>query len=199
MRVKYQEFQQRDQFSDIEVLALAHGTLIEDPPAEGLSRLPIPPMLMLDRITHISRDGRKGRVSAERDVRLDDWFYQCHFVGDPVQPGCLGVDAIWQLLGFFCAWAGGRGYGRALGAGEIDFSGQIRPHNKRVRYELKVARFSMLRDSGVALGIADGEVLVDDEPIYTVKRARVGIFTGIDYPDYPNASENSLGGSTDRS
>lgn len=192
--MKYQEFLERDHFEDAEILGLAHGSLVEDPPAEGLARLPIPPMLMIDRITQISRDGRKGQVSAERDVRLDDWFFQCHFPGDPVQPGCLGVDAIWQLLGFFCGWAGGRGTGRALGVGEVEFSGQIRPLNKKVRYELQIVRFSILKGSGVAIGIADGQVLVDDEEIYTLKRAKVGIFNDIDYPDYPNPSKNSVGG-----
>ncbi len=192
--MKYQEFMKRDRFSDAEVLALSYGTLIEDPPSEGLPRLPAPPMLMVDRITHISRDGRKGRLSAERDVRLDDWFFQCHFLGDPVQPGCLGVDAIWQLLGFFCAWAGGRGAGRALGVGEVDFAGQIRPYNERVSYELEILRFSVLKAAGVAIGIADGRVLVDGEEIYTLKRAKVGVFRDIEYPDYPNRSVHSVGG-----
>ena len=196
--MKYVEFRERDHFTDEEVLALSRGSLIEDPPAGGLPRLPTPPMLMIDRVTQITRDGRKGTVSAERDVRVDDWFFQCHFLGDPVQPGCLGVDAIWQLLGFFCAWNGGEGAGRALGVGEVEFSGQIRPHNKRVRYELQIVRFSNLKASGVSLGIADGQVLVDDEEIYSLKRAKVGVFKGIEYPDYPLRSENSVGGIMDR-
>ncbi len=197
--MKYQEFLQRDHFDDIEVLGLAHGTLVEDPPPEGLARLPIPPMLMIDRITSISQQGRKGLVSAERDVRMDDWFFQCHFPGDPVQPGCLGVDAIWQLLGFFCGWGGARGTGRALGVGEVEFAGQIRPHNKRVNYELQILRFSVLKESGVAIGIANGQVLVDGEEIYSLKHAKVGIFHDIAYPDYPNPSANSVGGANEKS
>ena len=190
---------ERDQFSDTEILAMAHDTLIDDPPSEGLSRLPAPPMLMVDRITHVSRDGRKGRVSAERDVRVDDWFFQCHFRSDPVQPGCLGVDAIWQLLGFFCIWAGGRGAGRALGVGEVEFAGQIRPYNERVTYELDILRFSILKETGVAIGIANGRVIVDGEEIYTLKKAKVGIFRDIEYPDYPNRSIHSVGGIMDKS
>ena len=111
----YTEFQERRSFAKRELLAFAHGRLIDDPPAGFEARLPLPPLLMLDRIVELGRDGARGRLVAERDVQLDDWFFQCHFQGDPVQPGCLGVDAVWQLLGFFCAWRGGLGTGRALG------------------------------------------------------------------------------------
>jgi 3-hydroxyacyl-[acyl-carrier protein] dehydratase/trans-2-decenoyl-[acyl-carrier protein] isomerase len=193
--VKYAEFQARDHFAQDELLAFAHGRAIDDPPAGFGARLPMPPMLMLDRITEIRRDGSRGRVVGERDVRLDDWFFQCHFLGDPVQPGCLGVDGVWQLLGFFCAWAGGLGAGRALGCGEVDFSGQIRPRDGCVRTEVDVRRFTQLEKAGAAMVIGDATLSVNGEAIYRVERARVGTFQGIAYPDYPAASPNSRGGS----
>jgi 3-hydroxyacyl-[acyl-carrier protein] dehydratase/trans-2-decenoyl-[acyl-carrier protein] isomerase len=193
--VKYADFQARDHFAHDELLAFAHNRLIDDPPTGFGARLPLPPMLMLDRITEIRRDGNRGRVVGERDVRLDDWFFQCHFLGDPVQPGCLGVDGVWQLLGFFCAWAGGLGAGRALGCGEVDFSGQIRPRDGCVRTEVNVRRFTQLEKAGAAMVIGDATLSVNGEAIYRVERARVGTFQGIAYPDYPAASPNSRGGS----
>ena len=196
--MKYAEFQTRSEFEQHEILAMAHGRLIEDAPEGFATRLPVPPMLMVDRIAEITRKGSKGRIVAERAVNLDDWFFQCHFVGDPVQPGCLGVDGIWQLLGFFCAWSGGIGSGRALGCGEVDFFGQIRPHNKSIRYEIDVRRYTELERAGASMVIGDATLLVDDEPIYTVKKARVGTFQGIAYPDYPLPSENALGGQMER-
>jgi 3-hydroxyacyl-[acyl-carrier protein] dehydratase/trans-2-decenoyl-[acyl-carrier protein] isomerase len=158
------------------------------------SQLPVPPMLMVDRVTEIRREGRQGRVVAEREVRRDDWFFQCHFTNDPVQPGCLGVDAVWQLLGFFCTWAGGLGSGRALGCGEIEFSGQIRPHDRIVRYEIDVRRYSELKAAGSSIAIGDAVVLVDGEPIYTLRNAKSGLFRGIAYADYPHAGPNHKGG-----
>ena len=193
--MKYAEFQARDHFAHDELLGMAYGRLIEDPPAGFDARLPLPPMLMLDRITEIRREGNRGRVVGERDVRLDDWFFQCHFLGDPVQPGCLGVDGVWQLLGFYCAWAGGLGAGRALGCGEVDFSGQIRPRDVCVRTEVDVRRYTQLEKAGASMVIGDATLSVDGEPIYRVLRARVGTFQGIAYPDYPAASPNSRGGS----
>ena len=190
----YEEFRSRRSFSKEELLAYAHGTLISDPPSSFEARLPLPPMLMLDRILDIERDGARGRIVAERDVRLDDWFFQCHFLGDPVQPGCLGVDGVWQLLGWFCCWAGALGAGRALGCGEIEFSGQIRPHDAVVRYEIDVRRYSELARSGAAIAVGDGRLLVDGVPIYEIKRAKVGIFRNIAYADYPFPSERSRGG-----
>jgi 3-hydroxyacyl-[acyl-carrier protein] dehydratase/trans-2-decenoyl-[acyl-carrier protein] isomerase len=151
-------------------------------------------MLMLDRITEIRRDGARGRIVGERDVRLDDWFFQCHFLGDPVQPGCLGVDGVWQLLGFFCAWSGGPGSGRALGCGEVEFFGQIRPHDARVRTEIDVRRFTQLDKAGASMVIGDARLFVDGEEIYRVERAKVGTFQGLAYPDYPFASRNARGG-----
>lgn len=194
--MKYAEFRDRDQFAKEELLAFAHGRLIEDAPDTFGARLPLPPMLMVDRITELQRKGARGRILAERDVNLDDWFFQCHFLGDPVQPGCLGVDGIWQLLGFFCAWAGGPGTGRALGCGEVEFSGQVRPHDRLVRYEIDVRRYTELEKQGASMVIGDATLLVDDEPIYTVNRARVGTFQGIAYETYPDPGPNSKGGPT---
>jgi 3-hydroxyacyl-[acyl-carrier protein] dehydratase/trans-2-decenoyl-[acyl-carrier protein] isomerase len=196
--MRHAELLERTRFTQAELLALAQGNLVEDPPAEFM-RLPAPPMLMFDRIVEVTRAGPRGRIVAEQDIHLTDWFFQCHFRGDPVQPGCLGVDAIWQLLGFFCGASGAAGSGRALGCKEVEFSGQIRPHNTLVRYEVEVRRFSLLKESGSAVAIGTGTVSVDGELVYTVKDAKVGMFLGIAYPDYPAPSANSKGGILDRS
>ena len=192
--MKYAEFLQRTQFSKVELLASAWGTLVDDPPAEGLATLPAPPMLMVDRVVEIAHRGPQGRIVAEYDVPIDAWFFQCHFRSDPVQPGCLGVDAIWQLIGFYAAVRGAKGAGRALGAKEVEFVGQIRPHDTLVRYEIDIRRYTELAEAGAAIAIGTGRVVVDGEPIYTVKDAKVGIFKGIRYPDYPQPSPNSKGG-----
>ena len=192
--MKYDEFRERDHFTHDELLALAYGRLIDDPPEGFKTRLPLPPMLMIDRIVEISRDGRRGRIIAERYVRRDDWFFQCHFLGDPVQPGCLGVDGVWQLIGFYCAWNGALGTGRALGCNEVEFAGQIRPHDKVVRFEIDIVRYQDLPNSGSAIAIGDARVLVDGAHIYDIRRAKVGVFRDIDYPDYPWPSLRSKGG-----
>ena len=192
--MNYEEFLARRSFAKEELLAFGHGTLVADAPAAFTARLPTPPFLMVDRILEIERDGNRGRLIAERDVHLDDWFFQCHFTNDPVQPGCLGLDAVWQLLGFYCTWAGGMGSGRALGCGEVEFAGQIRPRNEVVRYDIRVLRYAALAASGSAVVIGDATVLVDGEPIYEIKRAKVGLFQGIGYDDYPAPSRNSRGG-----
>jgi 3-hydroxyacyl-[acyl-carrier protein] dehydratase/trans-2-decenoyl-[acyl-carrier protein] isomerase len=155
-------------------------------------------MLMVDRILEISAEKSRGKIVAERDVNLDDWFFQCHFNGDPVQPGCLGLDGIWQLLGFYCNWRGGVGSGRALGCGEVDFFGQIRPHDEVIRYEIAVRRYTELPTAGASMVVGDASLLVDGEEIYRVKGARVGLFRDIDYPDYPAPSEHSRGGRMER-
>jgi len=188
------EFLGRDAFTLLDLLAFAHGRLIKDPPEGFGARLPLPPMLMIDRIDHISKEKSRGKISASRDVRVDDWFFQCHFLGDPVQPGCLGLDGVWQLLGFYCNWRGGVGTGRALGCGEVEFFGQIRPHDGVMRYEVQIKRYAELKAAGAAIVIGDAQVLIDDQEIYTVKGARVGLFRDIDYPDYPFESERSHGG-----
>jgi 3-hydroxyacyl-[acyl-carrier protein] dehydratase/trans-2-decenoyl-[acyl-carrier protein] isomerase len=194
----YQAFKEKKSFNFEEILAFAYGTLVADPPPFFDARLPAPPFLMFDRITQIETDGKGGKIVAEQDIRLDAWYFQCHMPGDPVQPGCLGVDAIWQLLGYYCVWRGALGTGRALGCAEISFNGQIRPYNKIVRFEADVRRFSRLKESGASVVIGDGRIYVDDELIATVDQARVGVFKDIVYPDYPNRSKNSIGGMMNR-
>lgn len=142
----------------------------------GNAQLPMPPMLMFDRITHISDQGGafgKGEIIAEMEVKPDLWFFNCHFPGDPVMPGCLGLDAMWQLLGFYLAWRGGPGHGRALGAGEVKFTGQVTPKNKLVTYRIDLKRVIMRK---LVMGIADGIMMVDDRDIYFAKDLRVGLF-----------------------
>ena len=196
--IKYAEFRERGQFSKDDLLAISQGRLVEDPPAEFI-RLPAPPMLMIDRVVELTRNGPRGRIVGEQDIGVDDWFFHCHFRGDPVQPGCLGVDAVWQLVGLYCAAAGAAGSGRALGCKEVEFAGQIRPYNQVVRYEVNIRRYSELKQTGSAVAIGTAEVFVDDELIYKIKDAKVGMFLGIAYPDYPLRSENSVGGIMDRS
>lgn len=191
--MKYSEFLERTNFSREELIAQSQGNLVQDAPVE-LAKLPAPPFLMIDRITRIEKEGTKGRLVAEQDVAVDQWFFQCHFRNDPVQPGCLGVDAIWQLIGFYCCTQGAPGSGRALGCKEVEFLGQIRPHNKLVRYEVEIRRYTYLADQKAAMAIGTGKVLVDGEHIYTVNDAKVGIFEGITYSDYPLKSMNSVGG-----
>jgi 3-hydroxyacyl-[acyl-carrier protein] dehydratase/trans-2-decenoyl-[acyl-carrier protein] isomerase len=195
--MRYAEFIQREHFTYEELLGLSQGNLIVDAPNESI-RLPAPPMLMLSRGVELERRGSRGRIVGEQDINVADWFFHCHFRNDPVQPGCLGVDAIWQLVGLYTAANGAPGSGRALGCKEVEFTGQIRPYNKVVRYEVDIRRFSQLKDSGSAVSIGTAKVLVDGEHIYTVKDAKVGMFLGIDYPDYPAQSQNSVGGIMDR-
>lgn len=155
-----------------DLLRCADGELF----GPGGPRLPKPNMLMFDRITEINDEGGRkglGLITAELDIRPDLWFFQCHFKDDPVMPGCLGLDAMWQLVGFFLGWLGGTGYGRALGAGEIKFKGQVLPTAKRVLYRLDITRVIMQK---LKLAIADGELWVDDSLIYTAKDLRVGLF-----------------------
>lgn len=145
----------------------------------GNAQLPLPPMLMFDRITHIDNDGGaygKGSVIAELDIRPDLWFFGCHFEGDPVMPGCLGLDAMWQLVGFFLGWNGGPGQGRALGAREIKFSGQITPDRKLVTYRVNLKRVITRR---LVMGIADATLDCDGQEIYVASDLRVGLFTSI--------------------
>ncbi|MDO9264304.1 MAG: bifunctional 3-hydroxydecanoyl-ACP dehydratase/trans-2-decenoyl-ACP isomerase [Desulfosalsimonadaceae bacterium] len=192
--MKYNEFLAENHFDFESLLAFSYGRLIEDPPQDFDARLPAPPFLMMDRILSITKKGSRGRVVAEQDIRLDAWYFQCHFPGDPVQPGCLCVDAIWQLMGFYCVWCGALGAGRALGCGEVAFNGQIRPHNRVARFEIDILRFQELKQAGSSVVIADAQVFVDDESITTVKQARTGIFKGITYKGYPLKTPNYLGG-----
>jgi 3-hydroxyacyl-[acyl-carrier protein] dehydratase / trans-2-decenoyl-[acyl-carrier protein] isomerase len=134
-------------------------------------------MLMFDRITHIDDSGGKhgrGVVEAELDIHPDLWFFACHFDRDPVMPGCLGLDAMWQLVGFFLAWKGGLGRGRALGGADIQFTGQVTPDKRLVRYTVDIKR---IVQRGLVMGIADATMTVDGQPIYTGSSLRVGLFT----------------------
>ena len=140
------------------------------------AQLPAPPMLMMDRITEISLDGGefgKGHVVGELDIRPDLWFFGCLFSGDPVMPGCLGLDAMWQMVGFYLGWIGGEGRGRALGLGELKFSGQVLPNVRKVVYNIDVKR---VMRSKLVLGIADGWLSMDGEIIYRAKDLKVGLF-----------------------
>jgi 3-hydroxyacyl-[acyl-carrier protein] dehydratase/trans-2-decenoyl-[acyl-carrier protein] isomerase len=162
----------RSSYGKHDLLRHAHGR------AEGQKelRIPSPPMLMLDRIVEISADGGehgKGRIVAEKDVVLDEWFFLCHFRDDPVMPGCLGLDALWQMCGFFLSWSGCPGQGRALGCGPVTFEGQIRPDNRLIRYDVSVRR---LVTAPAPLVLADGSVSVDGKAIYWCKDLKVGCF-----------------------
>lgn len=174
-----------------QLLAWGCQTLISDC-KETIPSLPAPPMLMFDRVIDISHSGNKGKIIAEQDLSIDDWYFMCHFRNDPVLPGCLGVDAIWQLLGMYCALRGAKGSGRALGCKEVDFFGQIRPHNQCVTYDVDIKRYTDIQ--GTSLVIGTGKVMVDNEHIYTITDAKVGVFKNIQYSNYPFCSENSVGG-----
>ncbi len=155
-----------------ELLACARGELF----GPGNPQLPLPPMLMFDRITRINDQGGehgKGEIVAELDVKPGLWFFDCHFKGDPVMPGCLGLDAMWQLLGFFLGWVGGTGKGRALSVGEVKFSGMVIPSVQKLEYIVNLKRTMMRK---LTLGIADGILKADGETIYSAHDLRVGLF-----------------------
>ena len=143
----------------------------------GNAQLPTPNMLMIDRIETIADEGGafgKGEIRAELDINPELWFFDCHFPGDPVMPGCLGLDAMWQLVGFFLAWIGNPGHGRALGVGEVKFTGQVLPSAKLVTYHIDIKRVITRK---LVLGVADGVMKVDGREIYSAKDLRVGLFT----------------------
>ena len=159
-----------------QLLACGRGEMF----GEGNARLPAPPMLMMDRITHIADEGGaygKGVIRAELDIDPGLWFFDCHFLGDPVMPGCLGLDAMFQLAGFYLPWLGEPGRGRALGCGELKFSGQVLPRAKKVGYEIDIKR--VMRGK-VPLVIADGRTFVDGNEIYQVSSMRVGLFKNLE-------------------
>lgn len=167
---------QKSSYSREDLLACAHGELF----GPGNARLPLPNMLIMDRITHISEQGGKygkGEIVAELDIRPDLWFFDCHFESDPVMPGCLGLDATWQLLGFFLGWVGNPGRGRALGVGNVKFSGQVLPTAKKLTYRIDLKRVISRK---LVLGLADATVSVDGKDIYQADDLKVGLFTSTD-------------------
>jgi 3-hydroxyacyl-[acyl-carrier protein] dehydratase / trans-2-decenoyl-[acyl-carrier protein] isomerase len=155
------------------LISCAKGEMFGD----GNPQLPMPPMLMMDRINEISSDGGpsgKGHVTAEYDINPDLWFFKCHFINDPVMPGCLGLDALWQLTGFNLGWRGMQGRGRALGVGEVKFTGMVTPKTKLVSYEIN---FTRIIDRRLKLALADGLMFADGQEIYSAKDLKVGLFT----------------------
>ncbi len=165
-------FLDQHSFTKAELVSCGKGELF----GPGNAQLPTDKMLMVDRVTHISTEGGnygKGEIIAELDIDPSLWFFQCHFVGDPVMPGCLGLDAMWQLVGFFLGWKGNPGQGRALGAGEIKFTGQVLPSAKKVTYHLHLKR---VIERKLVMGIADGVLSCDGREIYTAADLRVGLF-----------------------
>ena len=162
----------KNSFTYDDLIKCAKGKLF----GEGNAKLPHPPMLMMDRITKITKDGgnyNKGEIIAELDVKPNLWFFDCHFKNDPVMPGCLGLDALWQLVGFFLGWLGAPGKGRALGVGEVKFSGEVLNFAKKVKYTLHIKKVIIKR---LALAVADGIMSVDGKNIYTAKDLKVGLF-----------------------
>ena len=163
---------QQSSYTYDELILCAKGELF----GAGNPQLPMPPMLMFDRITFISKKGGnfdKGKITAEFDINPDLWFFKCHFENDPVMPGCLGMDALWQLVGFYLGWAGGLGRGRAISVGQVKFSGQILPSAKIVKFNINMKRVILRK---LVLGIADGEVLCDGENVFEAEDIRVGLF-----------------------
>ncbi|ODT64217.1 3-hydroxyacyl-[acyl-carrier-protein] dehydratase FabA [Phenylobacterium sp.] len=166
----------KDHYDLEELLACGRGEMF----GPGNAQLPVPPMLMFDRIVKITEDGGahgKGYVEAELDINRDLWFFQCHFINDPVMPGCLGLDAMWQLVGFFLGWSGAPGKGRALGVGEVKFTGQVTPNVKKLVYKIDLKRVIMRK---LVMGIGDGVLEADGKVIYEAKDLRVGLFDAKD-------------------
>ena len=163
----------QNSFNYNQLIDCAKGILF----GEGNAQLPMPPMLMFDKITSINEDGgsfSKGEVIAELDIKENLWFFECHFKNDPVMPGCLGLDAMWQLLGFYLGWLGQPGRGRALGVGEVKFSGQVLPTVKKVSYHISLKRLILRK---LVLGVGDGILKADGQTIYEAKDMKVGLFS----------------------
>ena len=165
---------QKNNYSYEDLIGCGEGKLF----GEGNAKLPLPPMLMFDRITEINNDAgtfRKGLVNAELDIKDDLWFFDCHFRGDPVMPGCLGLDAMWQLVGFFLGWTGEPGKGRALGVGAVKFTGEVLKKVKMATYKINIKR--ILKKEGTAVGLANGTLSADGKIIYTAENLKVGLFS----------------------
>ena len=164
---------QKNSFTYEELIACGKGELF----GEGNAKLPLPPMLMFDRITKIdnkSGEFKKGLIKAELDIKENLWFFDCHFKGDPVMPGWLGLDAMWQLVGFFLGWTGEPGKGRALGVNSVKFTGEVLKNVKMATYEINMKR--ILKKEGTAVGLANGILSADGKVIYRAENLKVGLF-----------------------
>jgi len=164
---------QKNSFSYEELISCGNGELF----GEGNAKLPLPPMLMFDRITKIEQNSgefKKGYIKAELDIKENLWFFDCHFKKDPVMPGCLGLDAMWQLVGFFLGWAGEPGKGRALGVNSVKFTGEVLKTVKMATYEINIKR--ILKKEGTAVGLANGILSADNKVIYKAENLKVGLF-----------------------
>ena len=164
---------QKNNYTYSELIDCGDGKLF----GEGNAKLPLPPMLMFDRITMINNDGgefKKGFIEAELDIKDDLWFFDCHFKGDPVMPGCLGLDAMWQLVGFFLGWTGEPGKGRALGVNSVKFKGEVLKKVKMATYKIDVKK--ILKKEGTSVGLANGSLSTDGKIIYTAENLKVGLF-----------------------
>ena len=166
-------FTPQSSYSYEEIIECGKGNLF----GEGNAQLPAPPMLMFDRITNVNKDGGihgKGEITAELDINADLWFFKCHFLGDPIMPGCLGLDALWQMLGFYLGWLGYPGKGRALGVNTVKFTGEVLKKAKLAIYEINIKR--ILVKKGTTVGLANGILIADGEKIYSAENLKVGLF-----------------------
>ena len=166
-------FTPQSSYSYEEIIECGKGNLF----GKGNAQLPAPPMLMFDRITNVNKDGGvhgKGEITAELDIKADLWFFKCHFLGDPIMPGCLGLDALWQMLGFYLGWLGYPGKGRALGVGEIKFVEEIKPDKELIKY--KVSLKKTLNKKGLSIGYVDGQIIHKEKIIYHANDLKVGLF-----------------------